>query len=134
MFIAFLEKEYHHEIPVCVILLTRDLFPYPEGNYMGHRENDIDGHELIFYKIYIWKNIRLIIIAGIPKLPNPNRGQRPDELEIGLTPTAEKGQMIPKWEASGCFCMEGPADSLRQKHITQNIVSEDGEQQTNTKH
>ena len=58
--------------------------------------------------------------AGIPKLPNPNREGQPDKPKIGLTPMVGKGQTMPKWEADGCFYMEGPADS--DKNMSHNIV------------
>ena len=54
-----------------------------------------------------------ISTSGIPKLPNLNRGQWPDEPEIGLTPLVGKRQMIPKWDADGHFHIKGPVDSGR---------------------
>ena len=68
--------------------------------------------------------------AGIPKLPNLKRGQWPNEPELGLTSMGGKGQMIPKWEADGCF---RPADSGRNMpHKI--LLAKVSNQQKNTKH
>ena len=59
--------------------------------------------------------------AGIPIIPNWNRGQQPDEPEIGLTPMAGKGQMIPNMGSRQAL-PNGRTSRLRQKHVTQNTV------------